>query len=195
MAEQPSNWKEPGEPDFGNLDNTEYWMGKNPTPQERADVIVKRLEQLIRDGKTERGGISFKRWQELAVHEVSNAIRDAEKRWRKDNRFISRGLAVGAATVVTIGVWGTVLASAAAPDRQTAALILIIAGGVMFAILGTWGIKRLDKFYQFGRRRDHFERVFDFDRQLAQLDIDLEKRLKELEETLDEMNKGPLGKL
>jgi len=65
----------------------------------------------------------------------------------------------------------------------------------MFAILGTWGIKRLDKFYQFGRRRDHFERVFDFDRQLAQLDIDLEKRLKELEETLDEMNKGPLGKL
>lgn len=195
MTEQPTNSKEPEEPDFGSLDQTEYWMGKNPTPQERADVIVKRLEKFIRDGKSDRGGISFKRWQELAVHEVSNAIRDAEKRWRQDNRFISRGLSVGAATIVTIGVWGTVLASAAAPDRQTAALILIIAGGVLFALLGAWGIKRLDKFYQIGRRRDHLRRVYNFDRQLAQLDIDLEKRLKELEETLDEMTKGPLGKL
>ncbi len=194
MMEQPSNWKEPSEPDLGSLDSTEYWMGKNPTPQERADVIVKRLEQIIRGGKSDRGGISFKRWQELAVHEVTNAIRDAEKRWRKDNRFISRGLAVGAATVVTIGLWGTVLASAAAFDRQTAALILILAGGLMFAVLGTWGIKRLNKYYQLGRRRDHLKRVFDFDRQLAQLDIDLEKRLKELEKTLDEMKNGPLGK-
>ena len=67
MMEQPSNWKEPSEPDLGSLDSTEYWMGKNPTPQERADVIVKRLEQIIRGGKSDRGGISFKRWQELAV--------------------------------------------------------------------------------------------------------------------------------
>ena len=99
------------------------------------------------------------------------------------------------ATIVTVGFWGTVMAADAAPDRQTAALILIVAGGLLFAVLGAWGVRRLDKFYQSSRRRDHFERVFKFDRQLAQLDVDLEKRLKELEETLDEMTKGNLGNL
>lgn len=168
----------------------EKMMGKNPTPEERAHVIIKRLEQFIREGKSgERGGIAFKRWQELAVHEVCNAIRDAEKHWRGDQRFLTRGLAIGAMSLVTVGVWGTVLAAQVAPDRQTAAVILIAAGGLMIAVLAMWGIKRADKYYQATRRLDHFRRIFDFDRQLAQLDKDLEKRLKDLEETLDEATK------
>jgi hypothetical protein len=167
----------------------EKWMGKNPTPEERAHVIIKRLEQFIRDGRTERGGIAFKRWQELAVHEVCNAIRDAEKHWRADQRFLTRGLAVGAMCLVTMGIWGSVLAAQVAPDRQTAALILIVAGGLMVTVLALWGIKRADKYYQATRRLDHFRRIFNFDRQLAQLDRDLEKRLKDLEETLEEANK------
>jgi hypothetical protein len=187
--------KKKSESNLDPIDYSEFWMGHNPTPQERGEVIVKRLESFIREGRNDEGGISFKRWQELAVHEVTNAIRDAERHWRNDNRFITRGLAVGAATIVTIGFWGTVMAADAAPDRQTAALILVVAGGVLFAALGAWGGRRLDNFYQTGRRRDHFRRVFKFDRQLAQLDVDLKKRLKELEETLDEMTKGSLGKL
>ena len=167
----------------------ETLMGKNPTPEERAHVIIKRLEKFIREGRTERGGIPFKRWQELAVYEVCNAIRDAERHWRGDQRFLTRGLAVGAAALVTVGVWGTVLAAQVAPDRQTAAVILIAAGGILFAILAAWGIKRVDKYYQGTRRRDHFRRIFHFDRQLAQLDQDLERRLKELEETLKEATK------
>lgn len=188
---QPPDLKSDLEP----TDYSEFWLGKNPTPQERADLIVKRLEQFIREGRSDKGGISFKKWQELAVHEVSNAIRDAEQHWRKDQRFVTRGLTIGAASLLTIGVWGTVLAANAAPDRQTAALILIIAAGVMFTVLGIVGIRRLDNYYQLGRRRDHLLRVFKFDRQLAQLDINLENRLKELEETLDELTKGPLDKL
>lgn len=176
-------------------DYTDFWLGKNPTPEERANVIVKRLEQFIREGRTDKGGIAFKRWQELAVHEVNNAILDAEKYWRHDQRFITRGLAVGAASLITVGTWGTVLAAQVAPDRQTAAIILIIAGATLFAVLGAWGVRRLDKFYQLSRRRDHFKRIFDFDRQLAQLDVDLEKRLKELEASIEEMNKGTLGRL
>lgn len=183
------------EPDLELTDYSNFWLGKNPTPRERADVIVKRLEQYIREGRSDQGGISFKKWQELAVHEVQNAILDAEKHWRQDQRFVTRGLAVGAVSLLTIGVWGTVLAADAAPDRQTAALILILAGGLMMTVLGFWGVRRLDNFYQVSRRLDHLKRVFNFDRQLAQLDIDLEKRLKELEETLEEMTKGPLGKM
>ncbi len=167
----------------------EKLMGKNPTPEERAHVIIKRLEKFIREGRSDRGGIAFKRWQELAVHEVCNAIRDAEKHWRGDQRFLTRGLAVGAVSLITLGVWGSVLAAQVAPDRQTAALILIVAGGLMVTVLALWGIKRADKYYQSTRRLDHFRRIFDFDRQLAQLDKDLEKRLKDLEETLDEATK------
>jgi hypothetical protein len=182
-------------PDFQARDYSQYWLGKNPTPVERADVIVKRLEKFIREGRSQRGGISFKHWQELAVHEVNNAILDAERHWRKDQRFVTRGLTIGAACLITIGFWGTLLAADAAPDRQTAAVVLIIAGGVLFAVLGTWGLRRLDRYYQVGRRRVHFARVFLFDRQLAQLDRDLEKRLKEIEKTLEEMAKGPLDRL
>ncbi len=173
----------------------EFWMGKNPTPAERAHLIVWRLEQLIREGKVEDGGLPFKKWQELAVHEVNNAIRDAERHWRQDNRFIDRGLLLGAASLITIGLWGTLLAFQMAPDRQIAALILLAAGAVLFGLVSVWGIRRLDKYHQLGRRRDHFRRVFRFDRQLAQLDRDLENRLKELERSLTEMSKGPLGKL
>lgn len=173
----------------------EILLGENPTPQERGSVIVKRLEQYIREGRTDQGGIPFRRWQELAVFETTNAILDAEKHWRKDHRFIDRGLMVGASALVTVGVWGTVLATQSAPDRQTAAVILIIAGAVLFGLLALWGIKRVDRFYQSGRRREHLRRVIDFDRQLEQLDRDLEKRLKDLEETLDEMTNGTLGKI
>lgn len=171
------------------------WLGQNPTPEERGDIVVMRLEQLIRDGRTHRGGISFRKWQELARHEVANAIRDAERYWRGDEKFITRGLWVGAAALITVGTWGTVLATQLAPDRQTAALILLISGAVVLAVLGAWGIKRLDKYHQFTRRRDHFARVEEFDRQLARLDLDLEKRLKELEETLTEVTSGPFDKL
>ena len=170
-------------------------MGENPTPQERGQVIVKRLEQFIREGRTESGGIAFKQWQEQAIHEVTNAIRDAEKHWRQDHRFLDRGLLVGASALVTVGVWGTLLATQSAPDRQTAALVLVVAGFVLFGVIAAWGIKRLDRLYQGGRRRDRLQRVVNFDRQLAQLDRDLEKRLKDLESTLEEMSQGPLGKL
>lgn len=173
----------------------EYWLGKNPTPEERGDVVVMRLENFIREGRTERGGIPFRRWQELARYEVANAIRDAERRWRGDQKFVSRGLVVGAVSLITVGVWGTVLAASAAPDRQTAALILLVAGATLLAVLGVWGVRRLDRYHQLARRRDHFARVQDFDRQLATLDKDLEKRLKELEEALAEANRGKLGRL
>jgi hypothetical protein len=173
----------------------EYWLGKNPTPEERGDAVVMRLENFIREGRTERGGIPFRRWQELARFEVANAIRDAERRWRGDDKFVTRGLLVGAVALVTAGVWGTLLAAEAAPDRQTAALILLVAGATLLAVLGAWGVRRLDRFYQLARRRDHFTRVRDFDRQLATLDKDLERRLRELEAALEQATTGKLGNL
>ena len=176
-------------------DDAKGSKGQNPTPHERADLIVRRLENFIRDGRTEDGGINFRKWQEMAVLEVANAIRDAEKYLSSDQRFFTRSLSVGAASLLTIGIWGTVLAADVATDRKTAALILIIAGIVLVSVLAIWGFRRIDHYFKRGRRQYHIQRVLNFDRQLAKLDKDLEKRLKKLQETLNEMTKGNLSKL
>ena len=170
-------------------------LEKNPTPHERADLIVRRLEDFIRKGRTEEGGINFRKWQEMAVLEVANAIRDAEKYLRSDQRFLTRSLSVISASLLTIGIWGTVLAADATADRQMTALILIIAGGAVLSVLTIWGIRRLDHYYKKDRRKYHIGRVRDFDRQLATLDREMERRIKALQESLKEMTSGTLGKL
>ena len=76
------------EQDLASVNDTERLTGKNPTPHERADLIVRRLENFIREGRTEDGGINFRKWQEMAVLEVANAIRDAEKYLTKQSFLI-----------------------------------------------------------------------------------------------------------
>ena len=186
----PPEGKEPNSKSYSTV-----LLGQNPTPHERADLIVRRLEQFIREGRNDQGGINFRKWQELAVLEIANAIRDAEKYFRGDDRFVTNGLAIGAASILTIGIWGTVLSADAAPERQIAAIILIIAGCVMFAAIGFWGFWRVDRHYKGIRRQDRIRRVLNFDRQLAKLDRDLDKRIKKLQESLKEMSKGNLSKL
>ena len=165
---------------------SEFWLGKNPTPPERADLIVKRLEKFIREGRTSQRGVDFKKWQEFAIDEVTNAIRDAEKHWRRDHRFLTSALTIGATALLTIGIWGSALAADMAPDRQTAALILMIAGGTMLTVVSVWSIRRLDNYYKVGRRQRHIIRVWNYDRQLAKLEHELKSRLTELRQDLDD---------
>jgi hypothetical protein len=169
----------------------EFWLGKNPTPQERGELIVKRLEQVIRGGRSEKGGVSFKRWQEMAVHEVANTIQDAERHWHNNNQFITRGLSIGAATITTIGFWGTIMAAEVAPDRQTAALIFILAGVLLIILLAAWCSRRFRNLYQVRRRQNLFKRVIKFDRHLAQLNADLKKQVVDLKGTLANLGKEP----
>lgn len=37
----------------------------NPTPEERADYIILRLEQFIRDGRTFSEGMNYKKWKSV----------------------------------------------------------------------------------------------------------------------------------
>ena len=73
-------------------EDTKVSQQKNPTPHERADLIVRRLENFIREGRTEDGGINFRKWQEMAVLEVANAIRDAEKYLSSDHWYMGNDL-------------------------------------------------------------------------------------------------------
>jgi hypothetical protein len=159
-------------------DHIERCLNKNPTPKERGELIVKRLEKMIRDGRSVTGGVSFKNWQEMAVHEFTNAIRDSMRDEKNDSQFLTRVLAVCALAIITIGFWGTVVAADVSYDRQVTAFILIGAGGVLFLTFGLWGLRRVGKFFLIEKRRERLKRIVKFDKQLAQLEVEVQERVR-----------------
>jgi len=154
----------------------EIWRVDNPTAEQRAILIVKRLENFIRDGRSDDSGISFKRWQEMAVDEFTNGIRDAERNWRQESEFLTKTLVVGASAVITIGFWGIVITTEVFYGRQITAFILVGAGGALFLISALWGIRRLNGRLRADRRKGRIKRIIDFDSQLRQLDKENQKR-------------------
>ncbi|MEO5337141.1 MAG: hypothetical protein H7841_09640 [Magnetospirillum sp. WYHS-4] len=157
--------------------------GANPSPEERAETLIRRLEQFIREGKSPDGiAMPFRKWQEMAYIEIAEAIRDAERIWRQDQRFVDRFFMVGAAALVTLGMWGTALAFQAGPDRRVTAFLFLGAGATVFFLLALWGIHKVQKYYRAGERRRMFRRVRTMDARLRALEKHLEKRLDRLEE-------------
>ena len=71
-------------------------MGGQPSPEERAHFVVKRLEQFIRDGRTVAQGMSFRQWQAMARIEIANAIIAAENIRQEDDVVTKRFLFVAA---------------------------------------------------------------------------------------------------
>ena len=163
--------------------NEKNRSGNKPTPKQRSELIVKRLENFIREGRSDNGGMSFKRWQEMAIHEFTNAILDAEQDEKNDYQFMTRVITVGALAIITIGFWGAIVAAGVSYDRQLTAFILIGAGGLLFLVFGLWGLRRFGNHFLSGRRRERLSRIAKFDHQLAQLDVELRKRLREIEQT------------
>ena len=155
-----------------------YCSGTKPTPKQRGQLIVKRLENFIREGRSDKGGISFKHWQEMAVHEFTNAILDVEREKRTDNQFLTRIIVIGAVAIVTMGFWGAIVAAKVSYDRQMVAFILMGAGSLLILSIGLWGLRYLAGHLFLGRRQERIKRVAKFDQQLAQLDIDLRERIK-----------------
>ena len=47
--------------------------------EERALEVVRQLDRFIREGRTPGKGMNYNQWQELALMEITNAVRDAEK--------------------------------------------------------------------------------------------------------------------
>ena len=79
----------------------------NPSAEERADYVILRLEQFIREGRTFDEGMSFKIWQAMAKTEIAIAIAEAELDQQKDDVVTKRLLFTFTASLVTIGFWGT----------------------------------------------------------------------------------------
>ena len=153
--------------------------GNMPTPKQRGELIVKRLENFIREGRSYKGGMSFRRWQEMAVNEFTNALLDAEREKQSDIKFMTRVVTVSGLAFITIGFWGAVLASGISYDRQLVAYVLIGAGGLLLSAFGFWGLRWFGANFRSGRRRNRLKNIVNFDHQLAQLDIEIRKRLKD----------------
>ena len=159
----------------------------NPTPDERAELVVKRLEMFIRENRTEQGGMSFKKWQDLARAEIVAALLEDERDWRRDDSFMTKLYAALAAAIVTIGMWGTVMAFLNSKNHTIEAVMLFGGGMALLAVAtsyGTWkAFKRLRK----NRRDERMSRVRSMDTKLKHLDRDLEKRVKDMEGAVEEL--------
>jgi hypothetical protein len=156
----------------------------DPTPWQRADYLVRKLESFIREGKTDKDkGMSFKTWQAMTRDELTNAFAENDRRLVRSQQDLTakRIILVATATVVTIGFWGTVVSV----DHHFGELAAWIAAGAV-TILGALAfevvIRRITERYRVIAREKSFERIEDFDKQLKRLENELWLKLKRAKE-------------
>jgi len=157
------------------------------TPEERADVVVTRLERFIRDHRTLSKGVSFRKWQDMARTEIAELLHEAQGQHEDDHRYLDRTLMVFGAGLATIGVWGTALAIGAAPDRVFAGILTLLGGVAVLWCVGALGLRSPFKRFRRDMTRDAMVRVHGINRKVRDLEHQLKKRQKALAKQLDEM--------
>ena len=79
-------------------------MSNDPSPEERAEYIVKRLELFIRENREPFKGMNFNKWQQLAKVEIANSLKDSERlRQDKKEQVSRRMLFIIGSSIATIG--------------------------------------------------------------------------------------------
>jgi hypothetical protein len=159
----------------------------NPTPEQRADFVAKRLEQFIRDGRTIGQGMNLKQWEDMAKAEIANAVTDAENCAQKDDVVTKRLLFIGASTMVTIGFWGTLLAF----DRASYLAVAIICGGagfVLFAIAGEWRFRKFWSRRRARKRAEALHRVEELTVRIKRMERELKEEEKMWKKKIEEQD-------
>ena len=65
-------------------------LSDDPTPDERAEFVILRLEQFIRDGRKVAEGMSVNIWQSMAKTEIAIAISETELGQQKEEAVTKR---------------------------------------------------------------------------------------------------------
>ena len=167
-------------------------MEGNPSPEERADYVVRRLAQFIRDGRTIEG-MPYKQWEQMALTEIANAVADAENNMMRDDMVSKRLLFTTGAALVTIGFWGTAFAFDKAHYLLTA-IVCAGAGIVLLAVAAEWRVRKYLKGRQSRRRAETLSRVEDLNRRIRKMEKELEEEAKGLEKALKVAAKAWGGK-
>jgi len=158
-------------------------LPEQPTPDERAEYVILRLEQFIRDGCTLDEGMSFKKWQAMAKTEIVIAIAEAENSQKHDELNSRRVLFIAAAAMVTICFWGTAV-SYHNVGNMVAGVVCTIAGFVLVGVAGGWRARKWNNRRQGEERRRRLGRIENLNKRIKRLETMLEKEEKELEKTL-----------
>lgn len=169
-------------------------MAKGPSPEQQADYLVRKLEQTIRDNRTVRNttdkrevrGMSFSTWQTVAREEIANALRAAERRRAAQGRAVALSVLATAASLVTIGFWGAVVAV----DRawgSWAAFSSLGAGLILAGVGARWGVTRM-----MGNLSDHLRtgrlaKIEDLDRRIKRMETDMQKKHDRLKDKMAEV--------
>ena len=158
-------------------------LSGNPTPEERAEYVILRLEQFIRDGSKINEGMSFMKWQAMAKTEISIAVAEAENSQKHDEINSRRVLFISAAAMVTIGFWGTAV-SFHNVGNLAAGIICTVAGLVLLGFGGSWRARKWNNRRQGKERRRSLARIENLNKRIKRLEIALGKEEEELEKLL-----------
>lgn len=148
------------------------------SPEERADFIVKRLEEFIREKRNPGEGMSFKHWQALGKAEIAAAIAAAVKEQSQGDAGLKRVLFTAAAALVTVGFWGAAVSLGRA-DYVLAGVICFIAGIVLMAIAGEWSYARWQARRRTRERMSTLARIGDLDKRLKAIEKDRKKEVED----------------
>ncbi|MCR4376825.1 MAG: hypothetical protein NUV50_01870 [Rhodospirillales bacterium] len=151
----------------------------NPTPEERAEFIMQRLEQFIREGRTLSEGMNFKQWQEMAKVEIANAIAESQIDNQDDEVVTKRLLFTFGASFTTIGFWGGLWAYDQA-HYVAVAFLCGAAGLVMIGVAMEWRFRKFWKRRQVGQRQKSLRRCQDLTRRIKKMEFELDKEEERL---------------
>lgn len=158
-------------------------LSEHPTPDERAEYVIMRLEQFIRDGRTIDEGMSFKKWQAMARTEIAIAVAEAENSQDHDEINSRRVLFIAAAAMITIGFWGTAV-SFHDVGHLAAGIICAGAGGVLLFVAGHWRFRKWNNRRHSKERGKRLKRIENLNKRIKRLETELEKEEEALEEAL-----------
>lgn len=163
--------------------------GKLPSlkPEEKAEVVVTKLERFIRDHRTLSRGVSFRKWQDLAKNEIADLLKEQQSEQAREHRYVEKTLMVVGTGLATIGVWGTALALAMAPDRVLAGVLSLLGGLITLWGVGALGLRTPFKQFQAEGARQALGRIRTINKEVRELEHQLKKRKKALEKELDQM--------
>lgn len=160
-------------------------MAEGPTPEQQADYLVRKMEQTIRDNRTVQG-MSFATWQTIARTEITNVLRESERRLIVNDRTIVRLTLVATTAAVTVGFWGT-LVVVNRTFGVVADVITMVAGAVLFYAAANYGIWRASIAYGKHKRRERLSNIQELDRSIKVMENTMQKKRDQLKEKMEEI--------
>lgn len=166
-----------------------------PTPEERAEIVIKKMEQFIRTGRERIAkqadnkvnvmqGISYKKWQDAAKTEIALAIRNAVLDEVKDNKFSQNILMTVGACFVTLGFLGAGIAWGSI-GKVLAAALSVIVGIILLAIGVTWLLSGSIGEIISDKRKARIARINNLEKQIKKMESFLLNKKTTLKEEID----------